>query len=397
MRKRLIVFFLGLALTVLLGYIAWTLFEIYPRKIYTAPAPEARANEYLALDRWLEAAGRPVRVSGEGEPGDILRGKEKTVFIQASCFDWEDDPAGTLLPWVEEGGSLVVMADYRWNLEEEEAFTGFLESLGVKAGWSGGERKFYFDSRNLDWDHEVYFEIPGEDMTGDTGEDTLGDMSFLRDGAGIIRLVRKEAGRGKIVLTGTAPFLHWEGLRRKDNALLAWGLLAEDPFPEGPPGADEARDGAGGVLFIRGETRARGFFGKLLERGNGIPLGISLLVILALGLRMAVPVFGRLREELPQPVKPLRERFLAEAWFLKNHGALGAYRDAYLREIRRKIRGRAGEAEALEEFLSAQGEKPPPRGKIAGLLYHFFCRPGTVPYRHFGRIITQLKTMAERL
>jgi hypothetical protein len=272
------------------------------------------------------------------------------------------------------------MADYRWNMEENKTFTGFLGGLGVNIGWSGERREFYFDSRNLDLDHQVYFEIPGE-----AGE----DMIPLKDGGGVIRLVQKKAGRGKITLTGTAPFLHWRDLHRKDNALLAWSLLAGGPLPE-----DGEKDGAGGGLFfIRSRTRARGFFGRLLERGNGIPLGISLLTLLILGFWTAVPRFGNLREEVPQPVKPLRERFLAEAQFFKKYGALETYRDAYVREIRRKTRGR--EAEELEEFLSGPGGKP--RGKISGPLYQLFCGHGKLPYRHFGKIINQLKTMVERL
>ena len=94
----------------LLGVLACSQFEIYPQKEFIPYSRQARANEYLALDRWLVRTGHPVRVIPSGGAGTLEEGPERYVCVQASCFDW-DGAEETILPWVEKGGRLVVFMD----------------------------------------------------------------------------------------------------------------------------------------------------------------------------------------------------------------------------------------------------------------------------------------------
>jgi hypothetical protein len=48
-------------------------------------------------------------------------------------------------------------------------------------------------------------------------------------------------------------------------------------------------------------------------------------------------MFGFFKQDDEKPLKPIRERFLAEANFLKKYRALDTYRAAYIREIRQRV------------------------------------------------------------
>jgi hypothetical protein len=110
-----------------------------------------------------------------------------------------------------------------------------------------------------------------------------------------------------------------------------------------------------------------------------------------------IPFFGPVRENSERPGKSLKERFLAEGRFLKGYGALELYRAAYIREIKRRLARKEG-LTAETEILSRAGElwekSAPRRDKriTAKALYGEPFGP-----RDFGKIITILKTILERI
>jgi hypothetical protein len=73
-------------------------------------------------------------------------------------------------------------------------------------------------------------------------------------------------------------------------------------------------------------------FGKIMERGNLVPLGISIFLIIILGFWMVIPVFGLVFEERQKNSRPIRERFAAEISFLKKFKSLDYYLEIYERE-----------------------------------------------------------------
>jgi hypothetical protein len=376
---------LGISLSafVLLGFLAYTFLEIYPRTRETRASREAMSNEYLALDRWLTQTGRPVRLENWGSPWKILEVPEKIVFIQASLFYWTESAWEALKPWVEGGGALVVSLDTSWDKEETGGIESFLDALGIEGGWDGNSSWYYNEGVRPDFDQAVIF-------NGDSLRETYSEGEFVTmdDQKGLIRLVRVFRGQGSVTVTGRAYFLRTYNIKRDINARLAWYLfsMAESGELENP-----------GVFFIRGPERIRSLWGRLADRGNFTFIIVSALVLLVIGFWMVIPGFGVLIKDDERPGKPIRERFLAESRFLKKYGALDAYRALYLREIKARLLPKLGDLSAEELPLHAAAlwgnSSPRELREVERAL-----SPGAgIKYRNFTRTIEILKTILEHL
>jgi hypothetical protein len=335
MRRYLTVFGIIAGVLTILGLVAYAFFEVYPRPKYSFPSMEALSNEYLALDRWLNQTGHPVRVESSLETS-LAEAREGVVFIQASVFDDKVPPE--LKTLAAAGTSLILSLDEFWDEETDD----FLRNLGLR-GISGssarGKNKTgengvstSKDSAGPSFDRLVYFLLLDE--LADRK-----DVLVLTDGEGLIRLVTVPLESGFVTVMGVPYFMMSDNLGNEANARLAWELTG---------GRDRENRG---VLFIReggwdpfsGSGEDEGFFAKLSGRGHIVSLAISILALTVIGFWMVVPQFGVTRQEDRSAAKPIRERFLAEARFLEKYHALGAYLDVYIQEVRVKLRRREGD------------------------------------------------------
>jgi hypothetical protein len=335
MRRYLAVLGIIAGALTILGLAAYSFFEVYPVPRYSPPSIEAIYNDYLALDRWLNQTGHPVRVESGAGASSLAEAEEGVIGIQVSLFDKKLLPElKTLIP---AESSLILFLDEPRNTEID----AFLNSLGLT----------------------VHPEPDtGEDESGEsgvsTGKDSAAgpifdrgirfllqpeladrkDLRILTDGGGIIRLVTIPLEPGSITLTGIPYFMMSVNLGNEANARLAWELTG---------GQDRENRGVffireGWTSFAPGEDE-ESFFAKLVRRGRISPLAISILALTVIGFWMVIPGFGVTGEEDRSAAKPIRERFLAEARFLKKYHALGAYLDVYVQEIRVKLRRREGD------------------------------------------------------
>jgi hypothetical protein len=321
--------FLGISLSALvfLAILAYNTLEIETRPEPFDPSPEAQANEYLALDRWLRGAGFPVRVENRGGPPLFKTAAERVVFVQASLFHWPADAWEQLEPWVEAGGALILSLDTRWYEREDEGPNGVLRALGIMEDTNTPWGRGYAAGEGPNFDRSVAFtlaETPEEHPAEPSPE-----IRALADHRGIIRLVRVNRGAGSVTVMGAPYFLRSNSLEKEANAALGWNLLAAGREPE-----------EGGVLFIRGKTPGRSLFGRLADRGDFVPPAVSALALIAVGLWLVIPLFGVVPREDEKPGRPIRERFQAEGRFLKKYRSLASYRDAYVQEIFRRLRRR---------------------------------------------------------
>jgi hypothetical protein len=124
-------------------------------------------------------------------------------------------------------------------------------------------------------------------------------------------------------------------LEGEANARLAWDLTAGKSPAERPE-----------ILFVRGGRPVKSLTGRLLERGNLLPPLVAALALILTGFWMLIPSFGIPRREKPEGPRSIRERFRAEAQFLKKHRSLEAYLEAYVREI--EYRGRIRDRDTAE-------------------------------------------------
>ncbi|MDR1211601.1 MAG: DUF4350 domain-containing protein [Spirochaetaceae bacterium] len=318
-----------IALTAILAFI---FLEIVPKKKFAPPSSLALENDFLALERWLNRTGHPVRTETRPDASTIPQAGEGTVYVQASFFSWTGPDYAMLKPWVERGGRLLIALDQEWNKEYSEGMDLLLGDLGIGAAQffgaeakavpkgNGGAKAAPEDEDTTAplrpyFDHAISFdpkELPPECFS-------------MSDSRGDIRLVTVTMGDGSVTLFGSPVFMMNFNLGHTPNARLAWRLTG-------------AEDSEGkGILFIRGRKPQPGFWGRLAGSGRILPPLLSLAVVLAVGFWMIVPVFGRLFEPPGQPGKPIGERFLAEARFLRRYGALDSYIEPYRETIKQRL------------------------------------------------------------
>jgi hypothetical protein len=381
MRKYLTGFAAALAVLGIIAYICWSIFEVEEVGEWVPPVREALFNRYLALDRWLTQTGHPVRLADSGDYETLEAVGEQTMLIQASLFSWSSEAADFLLSWVEKGGILVLALDSAWVLEEDD-LAGFLGRLDISAADTSANRSYRYSASEPRLDRDIAFEVP----------EANADFLTMKDPDGFTRLVQVRRGKGKITVTGGCWFMNNNNLKDTPNAWLAWNLLAE---------SSGARGGDPGVFFIR-DFRERyqsetGLFGRLFVRGNFFAPLISALVLFFAGFWAAFSVFGVVREDASRPGKALRERFRAEALFLKRFGALDSYLDAYRGEIKRKLLRKEGLKDEDEIILRAAALSKEAGGddSIEDVRRAFSAsrvRPGD-----FRKTVILLKSILERL
>ena len=391
-RNYIIAFAVTLAALGILAFAAWALFETEPTTKLVSPSSEARRNQYLALDRWLQSSGIPVRIEKSGDLSTIMEAKEKQIFIQASLFRWNDEAVDYFIDWIDGGGTLFLVLEmstntnmmrlddypysqYDWYGEESLLL---LEEFGITTETGTGLPGFHYDPEAPSFDHDVSFEID-EDM----------DALTLKDWTGLIRLVEVKSGKGRLIVSGRPRFLLSPYIGDAPNARLAWAIFGTDDRGAAAP--------AEGCLFIRGKTKVSGLFGSLWRQGNMSVLLVSVLVLLVTGFWMVIPIFGLVRDNDDKLGKPLRERFLAEGRFLKRYDALELYRLVYVKEIRRRFGRKEGLSsdEEIESRLLAMWGKTS-GDSDSGLLARAF-RGEPFTYREFPKMIHIFKTILERI
>lgn len=340
MKKRLLIFGLGVTLSGAVIFALYRAFEIYPLTRETPPSARALDNPFLALERWLEGAGRPPRTLKRGDCTAIAGARENVIFIEASAFDWED--AERLVTIIEEGR--VVILSLNKVTDAERGRRSFLEQNAFSA-----LRKTEDEDDRTEGEGE-----PALDPALALASWSEADETYLRGPEGDIRLIERAMGAGRLCVTGRAFFMRNEALKVDGNALLAWRLLAE------APGAEE------GILFIAGGAERPALLGNMFKWGNPVPPAAALALLLAIGLWMALPRFGLYREGLPEgaaapdggvqagrpPLSSLKKRLSAELNFYRRWGALAAYTAPYEREIRRRAARRGLSDAAIDALLA---------------------------------------------
>lgn len=101
---------------VLLGtaLLAWQL-EPYEETVDRGPSPEARANPYLAAQRFLEQRHINVRAADTWTELPVAADTRQTLLLFDERSAMTPQQADALLAWAEHGGHLVFVAEHLWN------------------------------------------------------------------------------------------------------------------------------------------------------------------------------------------------------------------------------------------------------------------------------------------
>jgi len=295
----------------LLGILAYNYLEIYPRKKIVYPSSQVLNNNYIALERWLTESGYPVRNVSEFNPASLAEISENVIVVNSWQCNWEDTEE--IIPWIEQGGFLVIALNYR-SLDDE--LMEFLYGFGIHVFeyiTPVSEQEESFPS----FDNYISFLPVNEE-----------EIFMIKDPDHSVKLVEVPIGKGAITVTGLPLFMYYRNLRDERNASLSWRLTGERAAKNT------------GVLFIglRNSYAPRNsLFGAIMERGNLVPVIISAIILILTGFWMVIPAFGLVFSEQQRTSRPMKDRFTAEIRFLKKQQALNYYLEVYEYEHKENI------------------------------------------------------------
>jgi hypothetical protein len=336
-----------LAILFAVGFLAYNFLEIYDRETYDLPSAEVRSNDYLALQRWLLQCGHSVDTWTFISSEDILKIDEQVIVLDSLLFAWEENTFDTLKPWIENGKHLFVYHNYWQNTFNDEDFYSFVKKFDVTmitpdavSAEKKNDDSTIVQKTEASDQHEDNAELISEDAEDylylDQSiqfdvQETRDDI--LRAGADddMINLVRIPVGEGSVTFTGSPFFMQNNNLRKNKNRFLAWNLTgAHDKDKQG-------------ILFVQGTEIQNTFFQDLIHEGNVVPLVISIFILIVICFWGFIPRFGKIIVDEESSGKPLRERFLAEAIFLKKFHSLARYIDVYEKAIQQRFKKNYGE------------------------------------------------------
>jgi hypothetical protein len=299
MDKRIFVCAAIILILALLALLAYSNLEIFDKKEYKLPSREVRTNNFYAMEKWLKETGHNVRIEKQCTPEIISKIPETAAVVFAAACEWEDAEI-FLNPWIEQGNSLVICLDYNNKKEMDFNLLEYLSGFGIET-----EMNFEISRGEdvPDFDFDINFTIENET-----------EMFTIKDTNGRIALAEVYPGKGTLTVTGYPVFMQNRYLDKETNARLSWHLTGE-------------RAQNKGVFFVRERQTVNSIVGKIIERGNLVPLGISIFLIIFVGFWMVIPVFGLVFEEKQKNSRPIRERFAAEINFLKKYKSLDYYLD----------------------------------------------------------------------
>jgi len=331
MYKR-VLFFAGIIfLLVLIGYVLYSNLEIYEYKVPTGLSREARTNNYYAMEQWLKQTGHPVRFENTFNPSKLAAAEERVVMLHSIEGQW-DNADEFIIPWIEQGGHLIISFNYHYldiSLIDENILN-MLFDLGITLE-KGNVGEDIFTEKISSYEPESEKPIPNIGSNITFLCDDKNKISVIKDEYGYARLAEVSIGKGTLTVTGFSSFMYNSFIKEEVNANLAWNLTGA-----------RANGENSGVLFVRKRNLPNSMLGKIMERGNLLPVGISALLLIVLGFWMVIPIFGLVSVEKQKIARPIRERFLAEIRFLKKYRAL----DNYLVNEEEKNTGESSEKKA---------------------------------------------------
>jgi hypothetical protein len=299
MNKKLLIFLILFIVPCLIAFFAYEKLEIYDKKEIIFPSQTVYNNRFYAMERWLNETGHPVRVEKEINPEKISLINEKIIVIDSMTFNWKNSEK--LILWIEQGGYLIIYLNI-YNKYINYEVLDFLNMFGIDIDEDYSDN-FFLDNNIPDFAMEINFLFEDEE-----------NLLTIKDDQGLIRLAEIPIGNGSLTVTDSILFMHNGGLEKEINASLAWNLTGA-----------RANGDKNGVLFVRDKYISKSLLGKIFERGNLIPAGISLFFVIILGFWMVIPVFGKVYSEKQKIARPIRDRFIAEIRFLKKYKSLDHY------------------------------------------------------------------------
>jgi len=333
MDRRFIIIAVVIFFFALLGFLAYNNLEIYEGKRFIAPSYEVSSNLYYAMELWLKETGHNVRNENFFSTSRLADTAEKVIIAHSSSIRLRN--AAELVQWIENGGCFILCLDIADNVLSDNIID-FLSEFGITAEYA---QRVQTLSENPDRESMPVFQTRVSLKT-----DNEENFYLMKDSRNNIKLAEIKIGSGVLTVTGLPVFMYNYNLTRDVNAELAWKLTGERTGSENM-----------GILFARQQSRAgdTSVLGAIFKRGSLVPVFISAFILITAGFWMVIPVFGLVPREKKSALRPIEDRFTAEARFLQKHHALDYYLGIYRRERKTREDSESAQTYNYKEMIKA--------------------------------------------
>lgn len=329
-RSALILGALGAVLVVALVALFLRYFERVEDEVEVPPGPAARANDFLAAERLLNALGLPA----ESVRGPVRRPPlDHVVVLATPRRTLGEDRARWLLDWVADGGHLIVAprgraADRDETDDDEgdaeaapEAPDPLFAALGVAVDRpASGEAQVLRLRAGPDAEPRAVSVAPSPRLAASA-------EPHFADGPGGGVLARFRRGEGWVTVLADAAFLTNRRIGEHEHASFLWSLVATPSRPAG--------------VWLVYRDQLPGLRQLVAERAWAALASAVLLTAAWLWSRAAR--FGPPLAPPPAGRRSLREHLEATAQFLWRRGQTGTLvaseRQAVLHAVRRQHPG----------------------------------------------------------
>ncbi|MBA4289964.1 MAG: DUF4350 domain-containing protein [Pseudomonas sp.] len=133
--SRRTLFYIGAALLLVFGLLGIYLLSnlsSYPETVKHGPAPEARANPYLAAEQFLQQRGLQVQRADGLDVLKQLPSVGQTLLLLGDRNSMTPKQAERVLAWAAKGGHLLFVAERLWDEEEGSSGDLLLDHLGIQ-------------------------------------------------------------------------------------------------------------------------------------------------------------------------------------------------------------------------------------------------------------------------
>jgi len=319
--------------------------ERYEETVDQGPAPEVRANPYLAAENFLRQRSIPVQLSDT--PGNLPAPAQlpQTLMLLDSRENMTPGQVDKLLRWVRAGGRLLFVAEQLWNEKKGRSGDALLDRLHIHQLLT---TELHEQERQQDderfkpvipllapthkapavpWPELTRLYVENDEapayMSFDTSfhlEDPLDQAHSWANSAAATHMLQMVYGEGLVTVVTDADLWKNRAIARYDNAWLLWYLT----------------QGSEVTMVLR--TQHDNLFSLLLRH---FPLALTTLALLiGFALWHAGTRYGPLQVPAGRARRQLTEHLRASADFLRRRSGQQALLRSLQLDILRRARQR---------------------------------------------------------
>lgn len=225
----------GSAAVLVLGLLAAYLYAHLERRTETldhGPSPEARADDYLAAERFLRQQELVVERRQDLRLPESQPARGHTLLLLADRSEMTPAQAERLLAWAARGGHLIFVAEQLWNEEQGRSGDLLLDRLGLQQVESHATRPSPSSGTALPDLTRLYLAKERAPAYFDFDTrfhlyDPSGQAHAWANSAAATHLLQRRHGQGLVTVLTDAWLWNNAHIAEYDHAWLLWYLVQD--------------------------------------------------------------------------------------------------------------------------------------------------------------------------